>query len=545
MSISIHMDKHRMTAVWQLVTLDSCIRENFRVHCKFKTSHLRTLTLTTLLAVAISMVTTYAIASPLTLTLVHVNDWDQMKEVRGAGGSAKIATAVTEERSRAEAEGGTALITFGGDMISPSVFSGIDKGAHMIALANTIGIDVAVVGNHEFDFGSEVLQERLAESKTIWLASNVDFKGESFPGALNRWMVEQGDYRIGFIGLVTSETPVISSPGSDTTFRPVLEAGALHAQALKDDGADIVIALTHQGLKHDRELLREVKTIDIVLGGHDHLLLALHDKNQVVMKAGSQGRHIGILTLEIDRITNRHGAQIVVWTPSFRLRSTHDVEGDATLAAMVSAYQAQLNDTLNVRIGETATEIDTQRSANSVTDIAFGNMVADSMRLATGTDIALTNSGSIRGGTMYPPGTQITRKMILTELPFDNTIVVLRLTGSQVREALETGVSQVGEHSGPFPQVSGLEFSFDSSKPAGERVVSVSVGGASLEDDKSYTLTTNEFLARGGDRYHVFTQGEVLLDAASGPLLTNILIDYIIAAGTVAPVSDGRIAPVD
>ncbi len=545
MSGTIRSDEHSTTAVWQSAALDSCIRQDLLIQCKSTISQLRNLTRATLIAIAVSMMATSAIASELTLTLLHVNDWDQMTEVKGAGGSAKIAAAVAEERTRAEAEGGAALVTFGGDMISASVFSGIDQGAHMIALANAIGFDVAVVGNHEFDFGSEVLQERLAESKTIWLASNVEFKGASFPGALNRWMVEHGGYRIGFIGLVTSDTPVISSPGPDTTFRPVAEAGALHAQAIRDDGADIVIALTHQGLKHDRELLREVETIDIVLGGHDHLLVALHDRHQAVMKAGSQGRHIGILTLEIDRITNRHGTQMVVWTPSFRLRSTHDVEGDTKLADMVSAYQAQLDDTLDVRIGETVTEIDTQRSVNLVTDIAFGNMIADSMRLATGADIALTNSGSIRGDTVYPPGTQITRKMILTELPFNNTVVVLRLTGSQVREALESGVSQVGEHSGPFPQVSGLAFSFDAHKPAGERVTNVSVGGAPLEHSKSYTLTTNEFLARGGDNYRVFTQGEVLLDAASGPLLTNVLIDYIISAGTVAPVSDGRITPAD
>jgi len=127
-------------------------------------------------------------AELLSLTIVHVNDWDQMDGNRGTGGAGKIATVVKDERARAEADGGLAVVTFGGDMISPSLLSGIDKGAHMIDLANAVGIDVAVVGNHEFDFGPEVLQQRLAESKTRWLLGNATYKGKSgFPGTASSW----------------------------------------------------------------------------------------------------------------------------------------------------------------------------------------------------------------------------------------------------------------------------------------------------------------------------------------------------------------------
>ena len=186
-----------------------------------------------------------ATAAPLTLTLVHVNDWDQMAGIEGAGGAARIAAVVADERARTQAAGGHAVVTFGGDMISPSVLSGIDKGAHMIDLANAIGFDVAVVGNHEFDFGPDVLKERLAESETVWLAGNVSVGGTpGFPGAEAATMVERGGYQIGFLGLVTPETPVISSPGPGVAFAPPVEAGAALAGVLKAAGADIVIALT-------------------------------------------------------------------------------------------------------------------------------------------------------------------------------------------------------------------------------------------------------------------------------------------------------------
>ncbi|MDE0388934.1 MAG: bifunctional metallophosphatase/5'-nucleotidase, partial [Rhodospirillales bacterium] len=164
---------------------------------------------TAVVAVFVSVIALAALAPPslaasLRLTLVHVNDWDQMAGIGGAGGAAKIATVVAEERARAEAEGGLTVVTFGGDMISPSVLSGIDKGAHMIDLANAVGFDVAVLGNHEFDFGPDVLQERLAESETIWLASNVTTTGGALPGTGTSTVVERDGYRIGFLGLVTT-----------------------------------------------------------------------------------------------------------------------------------------------------------------------------------------------------------------------------------------------------------------------------------------------------------------------------------------------------
>ena len=496
-------------------------------------------------AVALAAVAPPSLAAPLTLTFVHVNDWDQMAGSRGAGGAAKIATVVAEERARAEAEGGLAVVTFGGDMISPSVLSGIDKGAHMIDLANAVGFDVAVLGNHEFDFGPDVLVERLAESETVWLAGNVSIAGGAFPSTSATTVVERDGYRIGFLGLVTTETPVISSPGPDVAFARVEEAGARLAENLRAEGADIVIALTHQGLGTDLELLRQVRSIDVVLGGHDHLLIAHHDGRHAVMKAGSQGRHVGVLTLTIDRIEGRGGVSKVIWTPEFRLRSTADTEGDAKLAAKVRDYQASLDETLDVVIGETAVELRTLGFLRGSAETAFGNLLADAMREATGADIALTNGGGIRGDTIYPPGTKLTRKMVLTELPFGNKTVVLRLTGAQVREALENGVSRAENPSGRFPQVSGLAFTFDARRPPGERVMSVTVGGAPLEDGKSYTLATNSFLANGGDDYRVFRAGEVLVDSASGSLMAGQLIDRIIAAGSVAPKIEGRITRED
>jgi 5'-nucleotidase / UDP-sugar diphosphatase len=493
-------------------------------------------------ATLVSGMTMTANAEPLNLTIVHVNDWDQMDGERGKGGAAKIASVVKDERARSKADSsGLTVVTFGGDMISPSLLSGIDKGAHMIDLANAIGIDVAVLGNHEFDFGPKILTQRLSESKSRWLAGNVSYKGKSgFPGTASTWMVEKGEYKIGFLGLLTPETLLISSAGKDVAISGMVETGATLAADLKKAGADIVIALTHDGLAADQELLRGVKDIDVLLGGHDHLLTAWYDGRQAIMKAGSQGNYVGVLNLAIDRVKGRRGLKLV-WTPSYNLTSTADTDPDPEVAAKVQGYKDRLDKELGQIIGTSTTELDTRRASVRSGETAFGNLVTDAMRAATNSDVAVTNGGGIRGDKQYPAGTKLARKDVLTELPFGNKTVKLSLTGAQLLAALETGVSQVENTKGRFAQVSGLNFTYDAAKPSGSRVTDVQIGGKSLNKAKTYTLATNDFMARGGDGYGVFRSAKVLISAKSGTLMATQLINHITAAGTIAPKIDGRI----
>ena len=506
----------------------------------------RPLALAVALLALIPAIWTPAGAEPLSVTLVHVNDWDRMDGVDGRGGAAKIATVVAEERARAEKEGGLAIVTFGGDMISPSLLSGLDGGEHMIELANAIGFDIAVLGNHEFDFGPEVLRERLAQSDAVWLAGNVRHRGEpGFPGAETAKIVEHGGYRIGFLGLVTPATAKISSPGKDVAFAPFVETGAALAAGLREAGADLVIALTHNDLAQDLELLRASGRIDAVLGGHDHLAVAWYDGRQTVLKAGSQGAYVGVLRLALDRVEDGRGNIRTVWTPDYELRSTEGVADRPALARAVERRRKQLDSSLGIAVGRTETELDTRRASVRSGENAFGNLVADAMRIAVGADIALTNGGGIRGDTVYPAGSEITGKLVLTELPFGNKTVKLALSGAEVREALEHGVADVEGMSGAFPHVSGLAFSFDASRPKGARVVDIAVGGAPLEDGGTYTLATNDFLAGGGDRYVVFEGAERRIDARDASFMAAQVMEFVETVGAVSPAVEGRIVRLD
>ena len=141
-------------------------------------------------------------------------------------------------------------------------------------------------------------------------------------------------------------------------------------------------------------------------------------------------------------------------------------------------------------------------------ETSFGDLLADALRAATGADVALTNGGGIRGDATYPAGTEITRKDILTELPFGNVTVLAEVAGTDLLAALENGVSQVEDTAGRFPQVSGLGFTYDPSRPPGARIVEVAVGGSPLNPGRTYRLATNDYLLGGGDGYASLTRGD-------------------------------------
>ena len=163
------------------------------------------------------------------------------------------------------------------------------------------------------------------------------------------------------------------------------------------------------------------------------------------------------------------------------------------------------------------------------------------MRSATGADVGFTNGGGIRGDRTYDAGTVLTRKDVLTELPFGNVTVVIELSGADLKDALENGVSRIEDKAGRFPQVSGLRFVYDPAAAAGSRVKSVTVGGEPLDPGKTYRVATNDYIANGGDGYAALRRGKTIVDASGATLMASQVMDYIEKQGKVAPKVEGRI----
>ena len=143
---------------------------------------------------------------------------------------------------------------------------------------------------------------------------------------------------------------------------------------------------------------------------------------------------------------------------------------------------------------------------------------------------------------MNDAGSTLTRKDILTELPFGNVVVLIELSGADLLAAVENGVGRVEDKAGRFPQVSGMSFVFDPKRGKGDRVVEIKVGGQSLDKAKTYKIATNDYMYGGGDGYASLTNGKALIDASAATLMATIVMDYLADQGTISPKLEGRIA---
>ena len=504
-----------------------------------RTGHRISRTLAAAAFAAMLLVAGNAVAEPVELTIVHFNDLDRMEESGGQGGIARLAAVINGERASKE----NVIVTFAGDAISPSLMSGFDKGAHMIELLNRLGLSAMAIGNHEYDFGPEVARQRIAEANFPMLgANNIDSDGEIIDGAQASILVPVGPYQVGIFGLTTLGTAVKSSPGT-VTFRPVEEVAAEQSATLREAGADLVIALAHTDTGED-DALRHQGAVDLLLSGDDHQLRLDFSGDVLFAESGEQADWVTVIDLTLDEV-ERRGSMRFTWSPSFRIINTARVTPDAELAAAAQFYLDQLSEELDVEIGTTATELDSRRATIRGKEAAIGNLIADALRAATGADVAVTNGGGIRANKVYPPGTTLTRRDILSELPFGNKTVVLQLTGRDVVAALENGLSQIEEGAGRFPHVSGLSVRYDPARPGGDRVLEVTRDGTALDPDATLTLATNDYMGNGGDGYDVFEDKVRLVDANAGTLMATQVIEFIAAQGSVAAVVEGRLQAVE
>jgi 2',3'-cyclic-nucleotide 2'-phosphodiesterase (5'-nucleotidase family) len=231
----------------------------------------------------------------------------------------------------------------------------------------------------------------------------------------------------------------------------------------------------------------------------------------------------------------------VVWHPEFRVVDTRNVTPDPDVLAVVEGYEKKLSGALDIAIATTAVDLDSRNATVRTQEAAIGDLIADAMRAEADAEIAITNGGGIRGGRVYPPGSTLTRRDVMAELPFNNHIAVLELSGRAIRAALENGFSYLPRAAGRFPQMSGLKVVVDPSRPVGQRVLSVEAGGKPLEDSRIYRIATNDFMARGGDGYEMFNNVREIIPGHDGPLMTNAVIEYLRKIKTVRTGIEGRI----
>lgn len=472
------------------------------------------------------------------LSFLHVNDVYELQPRNGLGGVAYLSTILKEYREKDP----EAMFTFGGDLLSPSLLSALVQGQQMIEAMNGLGLDLAVPGNHEFDFGPDNMIKQIGQSKAVWLAANmVSQKGELVPGIKKHSIREVHGVKVGFFGLITRDTITSSKPGDDWVFLPYLETAKSEVNYLKSQGAEVIVALTHLSLAEDRKLAEDVAGIDLILGGHDHDPATLYEHGTLIVKVGSDNQYLGVVEMRAEEGANRP----LRWKLHWQVRAVVDVEPDPEMQVLVDRWQKRLDGTLSTPLFTVSVSFNSIDGDVRTRENALANLMADAMRHAVAADVALLNGGSLRGNRTYDVGYSFTAKDILTELPFNNVTVLLELKGSDLLAALENGVSHVEDLSGRFPQVSGMRVSFARDKPAGHRILGVTVGNAPLDPARIYKVATTDYLFSGKDDYQVLSKGNVLLDPSAATLVANHVKDWVLAHPDWKPRLEGRIVTVE
>jgi 5'-nucleotidase/UDP-sugar diphosphatase len=474
-------------------------------------------------------------ADTVQFTLVLVNDIYKMGEEKGRGGFARLAGIVAAERARSK----NVLVFHAGDTISPSLMSGFDQGAHIIELLNVSKPDVFVPGNHEFDFGEAVYLKRVGEANFPFFAANLrNGDGSTLPKHQDRAIFDLGGVKVGVVGLALAATKKISAENS-LVFGLEMDALAAQAKALRQEGADFVVACAHTPIDMDYEIARS-GLVDVLLSGHDHDLRIEYDGKAVMVESGEEGQFVTAIDFDAS-IGTREGKRAVSWRPRFRPMDSAEATPDPTALAIVKRYEGELAQQLDVEIGKTTVELDSRTASLRSQETNMGDLIADAIRASTGADAAITNGGGIRANKLYAAGSAITRRDVLTELPFGNSTALVEITGADIVAALENGLSQVENRQGRFPQVSGLVVTYDPRQPAGSRVVSVMIGGQPLDKLARYKVGSNDFMVKGGDGYGALNKGKVLIGGSDGKLLANEVMVYLKKLGTVELRTQGRI----
>jgi 2',3'-cyclic-nucleotide 2'-phosphodiesterase (5'-nucleotidase family) len=280
------------------------------------------------------------------------------------------------------------------------------------------------------------------------------------------------------------------------------------------------------GLDEDREVASTVRGIDLIVGGHSHTEVKrpVVVGDTVIVQAGYYGQQLGVLKISVDAISGK-----IVRYPERKIirkvRAGPDDPYDEAVAAIIRKYDAQIREEFGRVVGETRVDL-----AKRPYESNLGNLICDAMRRATGADVAIQNNGGIR--TTIPRG-KITLEQVYMLLPFENNLMTMDLTGAQI-----AGILEQNAKTGGMLQVSGLKVLYDLAAPEGARVQALSIGGRPVEPSRNYRVTTNDFLAAGGDRFGIFRDGK---NAVIGDSVRDAFLDYLREKSPVSPRTEGRI----
>lgn len=559
-----------------------------------------------LLTAALIAISASARATPLKLTIVHVNDTHshmepaQMALLLGGqktyvsvGGYARLATLVKQTRSSNQ----PMLLLHAGDAVQGDMSFIKYEGVSDIDFMNKLAFDAMAVGNHEFDRGPKLLARLIRQADFPFLSANLDATRDSnLNNMIKPYLIKEiAGQKIGIIGLTVAETQMLSSPGPDVVFQNVIIATRNAVKVLEGQGVKHIIVLSHISYAADLRLAAEVPGIDLIVGGHSHTLLGNFgrlglkpqgpypvavkgpDEDDVyVVQSWEWAKVAGVLNISFDsagRIKACNGDAFLLVGDSFYRKNDAGrmvlvdnedkqpiladiaknpmikvLPEDAGMLKKLALYRSGIEELRNKEIAR-ATEdllhirepgLHINAGVNLPEGSSIAPIVAEAMlwkmnQVGLDVQLSLQNAGGVRTDIHQGP---LTVARVYSILPFNNTLVVLTLTGAQIRAALEHGVTRGG---GSFPYLGGARYTADMRQPQGRRITELEVRGvidkwSPVVDDKTYRLATISFLAGGGGGYTVLKNAADSYD--TGFVDAEVFMEYAAELGELTMPKD-------
>jgi len=536
------------------------------------------------------------------LQFLSISDWhgqlDPLFVFRQGsfGGAAELSTYFQQER----ANNPNTLTLTAGDAFgaSPPLSSFFDE-APAVEAMNLMGFDVDGLGNHNFDKGIDHLQQMIDIAEFPYVSANLKNVEDELDDVEPYEIFEMDGVKVAVIGITNPDAPTLVFPGSFGTIEITDPAKAVKKarKEAKKDGAQVFIVIAHMGVTSFDvdgnpqgpivDLANNVKGIDAIFGDHTGIQYSGEVNGIPIIENESRGRTYARVTMDVEkkykgekdddheneyREDDDHEgdakvkvkAKVKGVTVEFVDPVSSAVVPDPAIVAFLQPLRDELDVLLSAVVGTSGVFIPRAdscgQSAGRTCESLVGDVVTDAMRTTYGTDFALTNSGGLRADltcpevdlatdfcTSQPVGGpyDVTAGQVLTVLPFGNVVVTVDMTGAELKDHLENGVSAMPAVSGRFAQVSGLCLSYDETLPVGDRVTGAvrqaadgSCTGTTVDltAASTYSVALNDFMASGGDGY------PITIDRAnSREFMDAVVSAYITSVGTISPAIDGRI----
>ncbi|WP_088011440.1 bifunctional metallophosphatase/5'-nucleotidase [Gottfriedia acidiceleris] len=454
---------------------------------------------------------------------------------RNVGGVDYLAAYLLQKKK----ENKNTILVHAGDMVggSPPISSFLQD-EPTIEVLNKMGFDYGTLGNHEFDRGVNEMMRLIQggfNQKTGY------FKGANFPYICANVIEDQtgktilppysikniNGVRIGFIGVVIKDTPKIAPPNKTAGVKFIDEVKSINnsVEVLKKQGVKAIVVLAHNGGNQSKangnatgEIVRMAKKmddeVDVVISGHTHTYLNKEVSGKLIVQSYSYGTSFSDIQLKIDPITK----DIVDKKASIKMVYQDAIKPDPEIKIMIQNYESKIAPIVNKVVGKAANDILSKKNRNG--ESSLGNIIADSQRIAMKSDFAFMNFSGIRAD--LPKG-DVTLDELFTIQPFKIKLVKMTLSGEQIRKLLN---QQWQEHgSVRMLQISGLKYTWDSTQDSGQKVINIMrTNGTPINPQTRYTVTTNSYLANGGDNFSVLLTGK---NKVEGPTDLEALEDYV------------------